>query len=387
MALSKLNLMFSTLQLLVCGALVASTVACGGSSSTIASVIPAESSTTVSASTSGLVTGQVQNGQVVLAESMPATVAGNLIVYVASTNPPETIAIQEATLLRMQQVSLEGYTAYTTTLDSALVQLDAFNSFSLNTEAGTAVAIGLLSSDQDTTTLIYEGNPNTVTVNDVALALATIQLGPTTAEALAERASALLDAPGFITAANLNPVPSSENLDYIRSGSGLTIADLAGILARLQVQTDDRVAIATRINELLDTPGVIGAADVRLVPGTSLPGPTIELQSEINEVAGNFQVSVFVPLGQLATDTFTLDGLDNNSDPATSTFVRSSLELFPGFTSFSADIASTFNTIQTTQLLIDGVSNTDCVIVHSPGQAPEVLANQLAASFACGADF
>lgn len=97
--------------------------------------------------------------------------------------------------------------------------------------------------------------------------------------------------------------------------------------------------------------------------------------------AGRFAISVQLPPPQLTTPEFIIPALDPEVEDAT--FVRSSLELFPGFTSYSANAASAFTIVEFDQLLIEAVDSDECVIVHNPGADPLVASNQLAKSIGC----
>ncbi len=129
-----------------------------------------------------------------------------------------------------------------------------------------------LHSAQDPSThLIYLGDPEQVTLEDVAITLAALQDGSGSAAAIADRANTLLDEPNLIEAETLDPLPTADNANYVCEGSGaFNLADVAAILARLQVGTNPAF-IASRINQLLDQPGSIKAADIRTIPGDAVP--------------------------------------------------------------------------------------------------------------------
>ncbi|NJK65026.1 MAG: hypothetical protein HC921_22020, partial [Synechococcaceae cyanobacterium SM2_3_1] len=129
---------------------------------------------------------------------------------------------------------------------------------------------------------------------------------------------------------------------------------------------------------------------------TPIPTPTptpsgsgIQLSPAVSlTAAGRLQISVQISPSQLATTSFTIPGeivLIPGSDPifALARFVRSSIEFFPGFSTYSADALS--GTVQVTfnQVEIAGVSPSTCVIVHEPALDPLVPANQIAKSSAC----
>ncbi len=107
----------------------------------------------------------------------------------------------------------------------------------------------------------------------------------------------------------------------------------------------------------------------------------IVLNSSFSAVAGTIQISV--QNSDLETPSFALLGTDGSGVAATATFVRSSLTLFAGFTSYSVDIGATFIQLDVDQFQIDGVTNADCVIIHNPGQDPLNPDSQIATSEGC----
>lgn len=116
---------------------------------------------------------------------------------------------------------------------------------------------------------------------------------------------------------------------------------------------------------------------------TPAPNPSvIQLTSTVPEQsAGRLQVSVAIPPTQLTTPQFTIPAAQAG-DPEV-IMVRSSLEFFSGFTTYSADANSAFTLVEFSQLQISGVTNATCVIVHDPGFDPLVPANQIAVSQGC----
>ncbi len=117
-------------------------------------------------------------------------------------------------------------------------------------------------------------------------------------------------------------------------------------------------------------------------PGAPPAGDVIILNSTVTEQsAGRFQISVQIPPAQLTTSSFTIPAL--NPDDADPLYERTSIELFPGFTSFAVSLDSSFTLVEFNQLSIAGVTNANCVIVHEPAFDPLVPANQFAVSQGC----
>ncbi len=124
------------------------------------------------------------------------------------------------------------------------------------------------------TEFIYVGDPDKVTAADVAIALATLQVDPKTAERISARANELLDSPGLITATSLNPLPTAANSNFVDVGPGpFNVVDIAAILARLQVGPDP-ILMVDRINELLDTPGWVIPEHLTRIPGNEAGSTT-----------------------------------------------------------------------------------------------------------------
>lgn len=117
-----------------------------------------------------------------------------------------------------------------------------------------------------------------------------------------------------------------------------------------------------------------------------LDGPpladVIQLDRTVPEQsAGRVQISVQIPPAQLTTPQFTIPPVDPEDPDAV--FQRTSIEIFPGFTSYAASLASSFTLVEFDQLEIEGVNNGNCVIVHDPAGDPLTPENQLAVSEGC----
>ncbi len=218
--------------------------------------------------------GITQASSVQLSTAVPASYAGDWYLHVNATSElPETLKVGTATFSKLSQVIRSEWTTYATDLESALVKLPELEQLEVVGVAdGIAIEVEPIHSTPESTTLIYEGNPTAVSIRDVALILATIQVDPDTAATISTRANDLLASPGLISAGSLNPVPNSTNTNFVDSPPGtLNVVDVAAVLARIQVGSSP-TAIANRINELLNSPGLVSASDILVVPGTTIPG-------------------------------------------------------------------------------------------------------------------
>ncbi len=232
-------------------------------------------------------TGTVTDGVLAFTAPLPFQYAGEFRVEVVSASTQaEAIQLESATFTPLATAS--DTITYAADLDSAFLPVSSNGSWSTELPEGTTVRLVPLGSRLDSsyalelsapaeleatgTALIYQSNLSTVTLNDVALALATLQSDPKTATVIADRANDLLGAPGLISAGSLNPVPTPENLDYVTGpvSPGLTLIDVAAILARIQ-SAPTASAIANRVNILLDA-DIVSAGDITTIPGQGIPG-------------------------------------------------------------------------------------------------------------------
>ncbi len=358
--------------------------ACGSSGSgslalsPVGSILDSTRSESETASTQ-LLTGTVQDGQVTFTRPIPANYAAAWRLDIATTQAlPPQLDIDGSLFSQYEDPPVDGTVSYAVTLESAFNWMESVQTVAIPAPDGSLVSLQPLQA-RESTALIYQSNPTLVTIEDVAVALAALQNLPSpTAQEIADDASALLGSPGQITVESLDPVPTLTNLDYVRQESALTLIDVAVILSTIQSSSRTRSDIASRTNTLLDSPNAVEASDIRLIPGTTLPGPVVEFDTEVDAFAGFIQISAFVPRSRPLPDSFTI---------GTSTFVKTSLELYPGFITYTADAPSGFLNVQFQELQLSSLANSDCVIVHSTPLDPVVPDNQLAVSFACGADF
>ncbi len=129
------------------------------------------------------------------------------------------------------------------------------------------------------------------------------------------------------------------------------------------------------------SPSVSPSPSVGPSPSPDPVSTVITFNQTVSTFAGFIQISVqrppsdFPPVeDELFQPSFSVDGV---------VFVRSSLEIYPGFSTFSADVQTGLAEVVFDQLQIPGVTNADCVIVHDTPLDPLVPANQLAVSTGC----
>ncbi len=263
------------------------------------------------------ISGQILNGVAQLKAPIPSDYAAHWRVDLQNQDYPsgplpEHIRLGSAVLTRMSQVSRSGWTSYTVSLESALEQLEIDDQLVVSgVRDGTGVQIHPIQANS--THLIYFGDPNQTSVLDVAVALATLQLDTPTPQAISDRANDLLDATDLVTVANLNPVPTDCNLNYVDVDPGpFSLVDVAAILARLQVGPNP-AAIANRINELLAASGLVSESDIGFIPGVSLPGPcpttTSIVINELDYDQAGVEIAEFVELYDGGSGNTPLDGL------------------------------------------------------------------------------
>ncbi len=341
--------------------------ACGGSSPSPAALAPASSS--------GSVTGVVENGILTLAEPVVDTYAAQLRVDVtgAATLPTE-LTILNSTFSQYSAVQVPGSASY------GVVLTDAFNSLSFDQLAlplsdGVEVSVTLLAAatPEDATNLIYLRDPNQVTIQDVALVLAAVQDSDASAPELQTQVNELLDDNAIPLPFLIDPLPSEVTANYVVGplSPGLDIIDVAAVLAAIQVEPVTPETLAARINEILDFNGAITADDIAAIPGSGsvsgftippLPDPTF---------AGTVAISV------VGTDATPLDFTLTGSN-GTAVFSQRPVDTVPGFTSYFTDLDSAFvNLTGVTEAFNLGITADDCVIFHPVTTDPALADNQL----------
>lgn len=124
------------------------------------------------------------------------------------------------------------------------------------------------------TSAIYQGNPNDITVEDIALVLATSYLpSNSTADTLATAAGSLLGAPDRVLGSSLNPIPTAANIDFADPEDVISVGDAAVIQAALLKEPTDRTEanLSEEAGRLLNQVGI----GVRVIPGAVTPPTTI----------------------------------------------------------------------------------------------------------------
>ncbi len=218
--------------------------------------------------------GSVQSSTATFTAPVTTDYAGTLRLDVEVSDPgtlPNTLSVGAANFVQMSHTVVPGFVSFAVDLETVFTPLDPFQTLPLALPDGTTVQAAPIGQFSDAVELIYQGNPTTLDITDVAVVLAALQIESTDANAIADRANTLLDATG-VNAQALDPVPDDTNTNFIDAGTGvLNLLDVAAVLARIQVGTNDVDAVATRINELLDTPSAVQTEDVVFVPGTVIP--------------------------------------------------------------------------------------------------------------------
>ncbi|MEO0802150.1 MAG: hypothetical protein AAFY57_07740 [Cyanobacteria bacterium J06642_2] len=128
--------------------------------------------------------------------------------------------------------------------------------------------------------LIYQDNPQAITVEDISLILVAAYLpGNRTSDILGPAAGSLLGAPDSIPSDSLNPIPIGPNVNFAEvtgEPEGLiTLEDAAVVQAAFLRAPTDRTAsnLAADAGRLLDLVGI----SVRAIPGAALPPITEEI--------------------------------------------------------------------------------------------------------------
>ncbi len=218
--------------------------------------------------------GLVHQGSVWLSSPFSGY-AGHFRIDIETTPTlPSRFQIEGAELTRLSQTFRPGFTSYGSSIPAAFHYFQSIQTLALDLPNDTEVSVVSLvpTLDASATALIFRQDPEFVTISDVALVLATLQSQSQTAEVIAQRASELLDAaPNLIDPSTLDPIPTAQCPIYVTLSQTVSIFDVAAVLARIQVGSSDPVAIVNRINELLNTPGVVSLNDLSVVPSATIP--------------------------------------------------------------------------------------------------------------------
>ncbi len=247
-------------------------------------------------------------------------------------------------------------------------------------EGGVCAATDPFSEVPDTTGFIYFSDPTVVSFDDFVIVRALADLPPNLRDAttIVTRANELYSSrpEGPYTVADLDPVPTASNTNYVDPGSTPPpdLADAVVVYAATFLPESLRTVanIVTTANALV--PGInLTEETIVAIPGAGLPGGVAIAPVVENIAAGSFQVSVEVD--SLAATEFQIQSANLVQLP----------QIFPGFTTFVADPASSLIQVSLTEVAIEGVTGDDCIVVHEPGQDPTVAMNVIARSEACQA--
>ncbi len=301
--------------------------ACGGGSDPV-SLTP---TTTIQESSSPVIlaSGAVRNGILQFSTETAQSIYGADVRLELSqlADPPESVHLGNITFTRLPQTAASDFTAYGSTLETALEQLDLQRAWNVPELEGSTLQLIDQSSTLPSagTQLIYLNNPTQVTTQDLALMLATLQVDPKTADTIAERANQLLGAPDLISAEQLDPIPTLINTDFVDLGRGsLNTFDLAAILARIQVGPD-ATEMANRMNDLLGRPDLVGLENILVIPGEGIPGvSTVDLvvTNTADQGPGSLRDALFTAESQAGLQTigFAIPTTDPGYDPTTGVY-------------------------------------------------------------------
>ncbi len=311
-------------------------------------------------------------------EPVAAAAQVRLMVDTPETLPP-TIEVQGVPFVLLPVPVGGSPQVFVPRFDAALQPLSPIREILIEGVTQAQVSATVASLESSSTNLIFQGDPTEVTFEDFVLVLALSNLPPNlrTPENIATQANTLF-AQGNFAAADLDPIPNEFNTDFAAGGStpAPDLTDAAVVYAATFLPANLRTAenIALTVNALL--PGAnLEAADILAIPGQALPGG-LAVDPPVGPVtAGTLQISVQVP--NFAAPSFTVGAAE---------YVRLPNEIFPGFTSYVPEPGSVFLTVEFSQLDIPGADQFTCVIVHTPGQDPLIVTNQIATTAACDTD-
>ncbi|MEO1134087.1 MAG: hypothetical protein AAFX40_15465, partial [Cyanobacteria bacterium J06639_1] len=122
--------------------------------------------------------------------------------------------------------------------------------------------------------LIFSGDPKTVSLEDVALAAAlqNLPVRNRDVETLAAAAANLLSSGTTIAPASLTPIPTAASTDYALPEGTLDLADVAVMLAGNRMAEAAKAELAAAATALLGSSRILQAEDVAAIPGDSFPG-------------------------------------------------------------------------------------------------------------------
>lgn len=122
---------------------------------------------------------------------------------------------------------------------------------------------------------IYRGDPNDITLADVAICLSALKRSGSNANAedVVSGANALLSNARAITPVSLDPVPLDTQCDYTSPSRQLDFADIAVVFAALNLPRGDRTATQlASVASLFTFPQSLNATGIQTLPGDVIPG-------------------------------------------------------------------------------------------------------------------
>jgi hypothetical protein len=311
---------------------------------------------------------------------LDSVAAGLVRIDVASPDPlPEQVTIQEARFVPLPLTLQPGYRSYIAVPDSAALPLRLIEQILLPGVTRAQTQVVYLERPTEAVPLasfVSQGGSTTVFFEDYILvrAMADLPALLRSTENIAIRANELFPS-GEFTAEILHPVAGTLSADFVVGGSSSPpdLNDALAVYAATFLPTELRTPehLAAVINVLAAGTDLVGA-DIASVPG-DLPPQGITVAPPVSRRADSFQISV--QKASLTTPAFPV---------GEATFGQQSADTFPGFIPFAADPDSRLQGVEFTQLELAEVTESDCVIVHLPGQDPTSGANQIARSQACG---
>ncbi|MEO0855170.1 MAG: hypothetical protein AAFY15_16940, partial [Cyanobacteria bacterium J06648_11] len=126
----------------------------------------------------------------------------------------------------------------------------------------------------DAPSLIFQANQNAVTVEDVALSAALLNLPASSRdiETVAAAATRMLRSDRTVDPNSLNPIPTLASADFAQPEGILDVADIAVMFAGERTSGTTEAAIASFATALLGDARTLAASDINAVPGMRLPG-------------------------------------------------------------------------------------------------------------------
>lgn len=153
--------------------------------------------------------------------------------------------------------------------------------------------------------LLYEGNPDTTTLADAAIALA-IANGLTDAESVSAAANRLLQSNELEIA--IDPVPQPSAIDFVRPGEAVDLVDVAAILgaSKFPCPSPPPTFLAEVVTFLLGEPSAIAPDDLQPIPGGLLTasGNPPSLPNGLDDAIGGCPLGLPVESGEPFEQSF-----------------------------------------------------------------------------------